>query len=254
MATFLKQSTAVDIMLGPFVDNVDGNTVESGLTITQPDIRLSKNGGAFAQKSAAQTLSHGEAGWYSCNLSTTDTNTLGSLVVAVHESGALPVWREFTVLPATVYDAFVSATGNGINANVISWNSTVVATPSVAGVPEVDLTHVEGADASTYLEALDNAMLAAIAALNNLSPAQVNAEVLDVLNVDTFAMLGQAAPSATPTLREAILFLYKLARNKVDQSATELKVYADDASTVDQKATVGDSGTVFTRGEIGAGP
>lgn len=108
MSCWLKQSTAADVMLGPFLDSADGNTVESGLTITQPDIRLSKNGGAFAQKSAAQTLVHGENGWYPANLSTTDTNTLGVLIVAVHESGALPVWREFLVVPANVYDSFFS--------------------------------------------------------------------------------------------------------------------------------------------------
>jgi hypothetical protein len=122
MSCWLKQSTAVDVMLGPFLDSVDGNTVEGGLTITQPDIRLSKNGGAFAQKSAAQTLTHGENGWYPANLSTTDTNTLGVLVVAVHESGALPVWREFLVVPANVYDSFFST--DLLQVDVTQWTGS----------------------------------------------------------------------------------------------------------------------------------
>lgn len=105
--TLLKQSTAVDIAMGPFLDETDGKTAETGLTITQPDIRLKKNGGAWAQKNAAQTLSHEEAGWYEVALDTTDTNTLGELVVAIHESGALPVWRVFQVVPANVYDSLV---------------------------------------------------------------------------------------------------------------------------------------------------
>lgn len=46
MSMWLKQSTAIDVSLGPFVDSVDGVTPETGLTITQPDIRLKKNGGA----------------------------------------------------------------------------------------------------------------------------------------------------------------------------------------------------------------
>jgi hypothetical protein len=108
MATWLKQSTVVEIAIGPFLDSADGNTVESALTITQPDIRLKKNGGAWAQKSAAQTLTHEENGWYEIALSTTDTDTLGILIVAVHESGALPVWREFNVVPANVYDSLFS--------------------------------------------------------------------------------------------------------------------------------------------------
>ncbi len=62
MATWLKQSTAVDVKVGPFVDSTDGFTPETALTITQPDVRLGKNGGAFAQKNAAQTLTHEENG------------------------------------------------------------------------------------------------------------------------------------------------------------------------------------------------
>jgi hypothetical protein len=109
MATWLRQSTAIDVSIGPFLDSADGNTVESGLTITQPDIRLKKNGGAWAQKNAAQTLSHEENGWYEISLDTTDTNTLGNLLIAVHKSGALPVWREFQVVTANVWDSFFGA-------------------------------------------------------------------------------------------------------------------------------------------------
>lgn len=110
MATWLRQSTAVDIGMGPFLDETDGKTAETALTITQPDIRLKKNGGAWAQKNAAQTLTHEENGWYEVSLDTTDTNTLGILIVAIHESGALPVWREFLVVTANVYDSMISGT------------------------------------------------------------------------------------------------------------------------------------------------
>lgn len=108
MSCWLRQSTAIEVAIGPFVDSVDGNTTETALTITQPDIRLKKDGAAWAQKNAAQTLSHEENGWYEIALDATDTNTLGQLVVAVHEAGALPVWREFMVVPAQVWDSFFS--------------------------------------------------------------------------------------------------------------------------------------------------
>jgi len=103
---WLKQSTAVTVKLGPFLDESDGKTAETGLTISQADVRLSKNGGNFAQKSSASACTHDESGWYDCALDATDTGTLGRLVVAVHESGALPVWREFVVVPANVWDSF----------------------------------------------------------------------------------------------------------------------------------------------------
>lgn len=109
MATWLKQSTSVDVPIGPFLDETDGKTAETGLTITQPDVRLKKNNGNWAQKAAAQTLTHEEAGWYEVTLDATDTNTLGVLIVAIHESGALPVWREFMVVPANVWDSYLGA-------------------------------------------------------------------------------------------------------------------------------------------------
>lgn len=110
MATFLKQSTAVEIGIGPFLDETDGKTTKTALSITQPDIRLKKNGATWAQKNAAQTLSHEENGWYEISLDTTDTNTLGILLVAVHKATALPVWREFVVIPANAYESLVNGT------------------------------------------------------------------------------------------------------------------------------------------------
>lgn len=109
MPAWLKQSTAVDIALGPFVDATDGVTAETALTLSQADIRLKKNAGAWAQKNDATSAAHEENGWYECELDATDTNTLGILIVAVNETGALPVWREFMVVPANVYDSLVSA-------------------------------------------------------------------------------------------------------------------------------------------------
>jgi hypothetical protein len=148
VSTLLKQSTAVDIGMGPFVDSTDGNTAETALTITQPDIRLKKNGGAWAQKNAAQTLSHEENGWYEVSLDATDTNTLGELIVAIHESGALPVWRVFQVVPAHVYDGLVAGSDK-LQVDVAEWLGTAAATPTVAGVPEVDVTHWNGSAVAT---------------------------------------------------------------------------------------------------------
>lgn len=45
---YLKQSTAATIKVGPFLDSTDGDTAETGLTISQADVRLSKNGGNMA--------------------------------------------------------------------------------------------------------------------------------------------------------------------------------------------------------------
>ncbi len=106
----LKQSTAVTVVMGPMLDSTDGNTQETALTISQADIRLSKNGGSFAQSANAAGATHMEYGKYSVPLDTTDTGTLGRLRVDIHESGALPTWREFMIVPANVYDSAVLGT------------------------------------------------------------------------------------------------------------------------------------------------
>jgi hypothetical protein len=151
MAYIVKQSTAIAaIALGPFLDEADGFTAMTGLTLTQPDIRLSKNGGAFAQKNAAQTLSHMENGYYSLALDTTDTATVGTLRIHSKESGALPVWMDLQVVEEAIYDAYFAASATGLlPANVTQWLGSAAATPTVAGVPEVDVTHWIGTAAAT---------------------------------------------------------------------------------------------------------
>jgi len=106
---FLKQSTAVTKKMGPFVDDTDGKTAETALTISQADIRLSKNGGDFGQTNNAAGATHDENGFYGVPLDTTDTATLGSLRVAITESGALPVWQDFMVVSANVWDSLFAA-------------------------------------------------------------------------------------------------------------------------------------------------
>ncbi|MCK4444174.1 MAG: hypothetical protein KAW09_06500, partial [Thermoplasmata archaeon] len=76
---WLKQSTAITLKIGPFIDDTDGKTAETGLTIAQADVRLSKNGGNIAQKNEATSCTHDELGVYGCPLDTTDTGTLGRL-------------------------------------------------------------------------------------------------------------------------------------------------------------------------------
>jgi hypothetical protein len=80
------------------------------------------------------------------------------------------------------------------------------------------------------------------------TPAQVNAQVLDVLSVDTFAELS-APPAATSSLKDKITWLFMYARNKVTQTATQRKVYLDDGTTVAGTSATTDNGTTFTKGE-----
>lgn len=109
MTVWLKQSTAYTLKFGPFVDSSDGVTPMTALTLSQADFRVSKAGGNLAQKNESSSATHDEIGFYDVAINTTDTNTLGSLFIAVNESGALPVWQYFMVVPANVWDSLFGA-------------------------------------------------------------------------------------------------------------------------------------------------
>lgn len=212
MATWLKQSTAVDLPIGPFLDSGDGNTQETSLTITQPDIRLKKNGGNWAQKSAAQTLSHEEAGWYEVSLSTTDTDTLGHLVLAVHESGALPVWREFMVVAANVYDSMIGGGDTldvqvtGIGANVITAtainNDAITAAKVAADVTtEIQSGLATASALSTVAGYVDTEVAAILSAVNALPAAS---DVAEAVMESTIDVSDDVTPPPAATLRRRL--------------------------------------------------
>ena len=97
------------------------------------------------------------------------------------------------------------------------------------------------------LDLLLDQVITDIAALNDLSAAQVNAEVLDVLNVDTFAE-PTGVPAATDTLVTKLGYLYMALRNRVDVTSTK-KTFYDDAGTAEWEKDLSDNGTTYSESE-----
>jgi len=152
MSIPLKQSTAYIWKAGPFLDDTDGKTAETGLSIGQADIRLTKNGGDYAQTHNAAGATHDEYGEYDVPLDTTDTATLGTLKAKIHKTGALPVWQEFIVVTANVYDSLFST--DKLEVDVAQLLGTAWATPATAGLPDINVKQISGdAGAADNLEA-----------------------------------------------------------------------------------------------------
>jgi hypothetical protein len=133
MQGFLRQSTAVSVKFGPFVDDTDGKTPETGLTLTKTDLLLAKNGGAAAAVNRTQGSApayqcvHDTGGEYIVEFDTTDTNTAGIAKLICEESGALPVWESWVVLPQPVYDALVAGAATvGIPADLTGAHGTAL--------------------------------------------------------------------------------------------------------------------------------
>jgi hypothetical protein len=112
MNGFLRQSTAAQSrMIGPFVDESTGKA-ETGLTIANTDIKLSKNGAAGVNKNSGGGT-HRNNGMYSVTFDATDTDTIGELSGSVDMES--PIFADvvsftFIVLKAEIYDAMYAST------------------------------------------------------------------------------------------------------------------------------------------------
>lgn len=351
MEGFLRQSTATTLVLGPFV-NSSTAAPENGLTISQADVRLSKNGGAFAQKNESTAATLMENGQYSCPINATDSNAAGGLRVAVYEAGALIWWGTWTVLNQNSYDSLFGSDrlqvhvdemtagiitgatiatdaidGDAIASSAVAEIQSGLATSAALAVVNAYVDELESRLSAARAGYLDNlsggpvalasalavvagyidtevaailaavdteiaailakvtnlpanpaavgsamtlaanavnasavaadavaeiqaglAMAAALAALNNLSAAQVNAEIVDALNVDTYPEPG-SVPPATASIAAKVGFLTAWLRNKRITTATQDRVRNDADSADVGTAGLSDDGTAFTRGE-----
>lgn len=228
----LKQSTATTVKIGPFLDNATGTAAQGGLAITQADVRLSKNSGNMAQKNSATACVHDEIGIYDCDLDTTDTGTLGRLQLYVHESGALPVWHEYSVMPANVYDSVIGGSDYLEVDSVAISASTAAADNVQANIGNLD---------------------AAISGLNDITVASVTAGVDDLLRTVTISELAQQAPPATPTLEQAVMYVYN-ALTQSGSATASLKTFSNSAGTVIWKKTVTATATQYTEAKGVSGP
>ena len=101
---------------------------------------------------------------------------------------------------------------------------------------------------------VDGNVTGSVGSLAAQAKTDVNTEVVDALATDTYAEPGQGAPAATASISNKLGYVYKFLRNKIITSATLIEVYNDAGAVVDQKSTISDDGTDFTRGEFGTGP
>ena len=92
-------------------------------------------------------------------------------------------------------------------------------------------------------------IIADIAALNDLSAAQVNAEMVDVIAVDTYAE-PSAVPGATATLADKISWIASLGRNKLTQTSTQFILRNDGDTLAIGTAPASDDSTTAIRGKF----
>ena len=148
--------------------------------------------------------------------------------------------------------ARMGALTDWINGGRLDLLLDAIPTTAMRGTDSAALAATALTDA-TWTDAKAAFLDASIAALENISAADVNTQVSDVIKTDTISEMAQGAPAATPTLEDAIMYLYMYFRNEVTQTATVLSL-KNDGGTVITKATVSDDTTIFTKGEMVSGP
>ena len=145
MAIALRYNTASqEVALGPFVDSVDGVTSETGLTISNTDIKLHKAGATSLANKNSGGATHMAGGVYYTVLDATDTDTVGPLVITVQESGALAVRVECEVLSQAYYDAKFGAALLPVNTTLIEGSD---ATDQLAAAASGSLVAADVAEA-----------------------------------------------------------------------------------------------------------
>ncbi len=148
-------------------------------------------------------------------------------------------------------------TGTNVNCTAFYTSGTVDAidvTNRVVGIFSVG-RYGQAPDDFSSLNISNGAVVATLSGdLTSTMKTSVNTEVLDVLNVDTFAQPGQGAPPATATPLQMFGYLYKAWRNKKIQTSSQYSLFNDDATTIDHTSSINGSSTGVTVGEIATGP
>lgn len=142
---FLKTNTATRVTVGPFLDRTDGITPETALTVTSckltlmvdtggvPTLVLDTNPTASGGANDMVHVTGDDAGFYDLELAAANVNYVGSAMLALTDAAThCPVFHEFTILPAAVYDSLIGGTDT-LPADVTQWNGTAVPTSSVGG-------------------------------------------------------------------------------------------------------------------------
>jgi hypothetical protein len=145
MMRFLKTNTATRVTVGPFLDKTDGITPETALTATNEHITLMVDDGGVPTLviDANATASGGnndmvhvtgdDAGFYDLELTAAQLNYVGRAMLSVnYVTDHCPVFHEFMILPAVVYDSLVGGSDN-LQVDTVQVNGTAQTAGDIIG-------------------------------------------------------------------------------------------------------------------------
>lgn len=241
----IPQSTAKLVVFRAYLAS-NGSTPATGKTIA---ITISKNGATSFSNPAAGATNATEmaSGFYKFTLGTDDTDTAGPLAWrgaegTIHDAGNV---MTVGVVPANTTQIGGQDVGlssdNRLRVDVAEWNDVPLSTTNnldAAISTRASQTSVDdvptNSELATALAAADDAVLTAIGGLNDISASDVNAQVLDVLDVDTLV--------AGKTIAEALAIIGGSAGGVVSGAGTGTEVFKDFAGNTVMTVTVDTDG------------
>ena len=217
MFAYLKQSTASQTRrVGPFVDDTDFKTTETGLTINNTDVKLSKNGAADANKNSGGGTA-GSNGMYSLTFDATDTSTVGELSGSIDVAGALVVVFKFWVLEEAVYDDLFGAAAAGYGTAQTGDSFARIGSPAGADIAadiaaaKVDTAAIlidTGSTIPSTLTSMTATIDAIVADTNELQTDWANGGrldvILDAIVIDTGTTLAGTLTSVEATVNAIV--------------------------------------------------
>lgn len=225
---------------------VDG--VKLADTLTTYTNNTVQSGNAYPAATAAQTAAE-----------KIDTNTeLRTLLFGSDTAGATATALATAQTDLDLYDTDAEHAAANWGADATTYQAQGTFGQAI-GDPVLDTSTLWGLVNSYLDEAIsgldDNAWDDAARSLTALDEddttidltAAINAEVLDVLNVDTWAEPAPGAPPTAPTLAQAMRYMYALHFHARNTTASEdtIRNYANAADLFD--TPLADDGTTFTR-------
>lgn len=180
----LKQSTAGTYVVGPFI-GTDGSAVTAP-TIASIDITAYKNDGTAvtitpAASGSSNDMVHIDDGYYSLELTTTDTGTAGYLRLSFQISGSLIFHEDFNVLPANIFDSKYGSDKLEVDVSQFGGAAGTFA----SGIPAVDLTAAERRKLTTYTT------------VTYISTSDNAKTVIEAASAGTLCILGPGTHSTT---------------------------------------------------------
>lgn len=131
---FLRTNTAVRLTVGPFLDKTDGVTPEVAITVTSckltfmvddanvPTLVLDTAPTASGGANDMVHVTGDDSGFYDLELAAANVNYLGRAMLSLNDAAThCPVFHEFMILPAMIYDSLVLGTDR-LDTNVTHMN------------------------------------------------------------------------------------------------------------------------------------